>query len=271
MNELNKVKIAENMTFDNYDEQPIEDFGKSLLKKMGWNENTAINGKAPVKVVEFKPRPSGLGLGAVMLDDKAPKYSDEKKKNYYGTKVKIIKGKHKGLKGVIVEEIIGDIEKYFKQNESVNVELKINKQVVKINTEYIKIRNKKDKEEKIDKKEEVKNRNVRLVWVLPNIIVKVVNKDSKYYNTKAFIEDVIDNYSFSLITNDKVVHTKFVEDDIQTVMPGINENVIILTGTKKGEVAKLLERDKKKNKVTVQLFADFEIRNYTQDEVCSIK
>jgi hypothetical protein len=271
MNELNKVKIAENMSFDNYDEQPIEDFGKTLLKKMGWSENTAINGKAPVKVVEFKPRPSGLGLGAVMLDDRAPKYSDEKKINYYGTKVRITKGKHKGLKGVIVDEIIGDIEKYFKQHEFVSIELKINKQVVKINTEYVKIRNKKDKEEREEKREVVSNKASRLTWVVPNIIVKVVNKDSKYYNTKAYIEDVIDNYSFSLITNDKVVHTKFTEDDIQTVMPGINENVIILTGSKKGEIAKLLERDKKKNKVSVQLITDFEIRNYTQDEVCSIK
>jgi hypothetical protein len=271
MNDLNKVKIADNMTYDNYDEQPIEDFGKTMLKKMGWKENSAINGKAPVKVVEFKPRPSGLGLGAAMLEDKAPKYSNESKKNYYGTKVKIMKGKHKGLKGVIVDEIIGDIDKYFKNNEYITVELKINKQVIKISTEYVKIHSKRDKEDKKDKKVEQTVDKTWLKWVTPNIIVKVVNKHSKYYNTKAFIEDVIDSYTFSLITGDKVIHTKFTEDDIQTVMPAVNENVIILVGSSKGETAKLLDRDKKNNKVTVQMLSDFDIKYYTQDEVCALK
>ncbi len=54
---------------------PIEDFGKSVLSKLGWQEGKAIgrinmsgNGKAGVvQPIEYMPRQHRLGLGAKPL------------------------------------------------------------------------------------------------------------------------------------------------------------------------------------------------------------
>jgi hypothetical protein len=50
---------------------PIEDFGKSMLSKLGWQEGKAIgrtnlNG-AVVHPIEYMPRQHRLGLGAKPL------------------------------------------------------------------------------------------------------------------------------------------------------------------------------------------------------------
>ena len=45
--------------------------------------------------------------------------------------------------------------------------------------------------------------------------------------------------------------------------------VIILKGSNRGEIAKLLERDKKKNKVVLQVLEDLSIVELTQDD-CSM-
>ena len=39
---------------------PIENFGKSIMGKLGWTENTAD----PQKIKDVKPRQDRLGLGA---------------------------------------------------------------------------------------------------------------------------------------------------------------------------------------------------------------
>jgi hypothetical protein len=256
---LGNVKIAEDMREDEYDK--IDDFGKSMLTKMGWKENERLNNKDPVKIVEFKPRPPGLGLGATQLDVKAVK--NEKRITLYGQKVKITEGKHKGLKGIIKDDI-----EALTASGHINIELKVNKQTVKVRSEYIKLRKGENEEEKVRVK---KVKLKKLVWICPGIIVRVVNKDSKYYNTKAFVEDVLDDCTFSLITNDGVLHMDFLEEDVETVMPGVNENLKILNGRYRGEIAKLLERDKKNNKIVVQLLSDLSIENYTQDDCSAVK
>ena len=79
----------------------------------------------------------------------------------------------------------------------------------------------------------------------------------------------MDEYSFSLLTNDNTLHMEFTEDDCETVIPKINEDIIILTGEYKGKLAKLLERDKKNNIVNVQLFEDIsQIIQLSQDDIC---
>jgi transcription antitermination factor NusG len=269
---LGNVKIAEDMSVEKYDEQPIDDFGKTMLYKMGWKENQRVGNKDPVKPVEFTPRPSGVGLGSVLLDTdkRSKKYKDkEERTTLYGTKVKIVEGKHKGLKGIIIEDISS-----LKEVDYIKVELKVNKQVLKIKSDYLKLRgkgkqNEKDENDKQSSQSLKVNKRSPLRWVSSNITVRIVNKDSKYYNTKAHVEDIIDAYSFSLITSDGLLHTNYYEDDLETVMPRINEPVKILVGKYKGEVATLMERDKKNNKIIVQL-SDLTVETYSQDDCCAI-
>ena len=129
---LNKeTKLAKDMNVEDYNS--IDSFGTNLLYRMGWKDNTAI-GKDPknglVKPIVLIPRQKGLGLGAVQLPKDKSKYgkniNEKPKKNYFGTKVKIIEGMHKGLKGIIIENIEDDLELYLKNNEFINVQLDIN-------------------------------------------------------------------------------------------------------------------------------------------------
>jgi len=165
LNNKDNKKIVENMNYEDYDVSPIDSFGLNMLKKMGWQENQNINGKKQIKPFELKPRHYRLGLGATPLDPTKEqiKYSDsdknlkEKSKNYFGAKLKIIHGKHKGLKAIIVEKIIcEDLNDYFKKNTFVKVELKINKEVLTIETKNLKIRKGKNNEKSKNKKQKKK-------------------------------------------------------------------------------------------------------------------
>ncbi|EDQ86906.1 uncharacterized protein MONBRDRAFT_27691 [Monosiga brevicollis MX1] len=54
------------LSLQEYDRVPIEQFGTAMLRGMGWQKGEAIGGtnKGLVEPIEFVPRPSGLGLGA---------------------------------------------------------------------------------------------------------------------------------------------------------------------------------------------------------------
>ena len=125
------VKLAENPTELSYAKLPVEDFGKAMMRKMGWTEGTGI-GRNPqkglVQPIEYLPRHHRLGLGATPLPtmkinggagSEAPsqrekgalrsvnyKYLDEKLavkgKFAVGAEVLINKGRHEGMYGRIV-------------------------------------------------------------------------------------------------------------------------------------------------------------------------
>jgi len=68
---------------------------------------------------------------------------------------------------------------------------------------------------------------------------------------------------------DSTLSQDFKEKDLETVIPEIGREVLILKGIHRGEPAKLLERDKKKNKVVLQIIQDLSIVEMTQDD-CSL-
>lgn len=279
-NKLGATKIADDMNYDDYGNLEIDKFGKSMLYKMGWKDDQPIgkNSKGLVKPIEFTPRNHRLGLGAEPLDPSKNivRYSNakESKKTVFGTKIKIKEGKHKGLKGKIVDKVLSNsVENFLKENEFVSVELKINNQIVKVESINVKLKHKERSRSRSKELTELKNninetQKDKLKWVIPNIIVRIISKNSKFYNTKAIIEDVIDKFTFTLITHDKCILNNFTEKDIETVIPKINEHVVIVKGLLKGEKAKLLERDTKKNKAIVQLNTDFTIKELKLDDVC---
>ena len=295
-NKLGDIRIADDVNTDNYEKTSIDSFGKEMLYRMGWKDNQPLRKDGPVNPIEFKSRNSGLGLGA---DPSSLKGKDDKTKSnvrekHYGTKVKITGGRHKGLKGKIVERNVDDLLAFLNENKFANVELKINRQIVKIESDFIKIRSSKDKTNSKDdddvfketgkriksKKSRSRSRNKedkslrkpynKLRWVIPNIIVRIISKKTKYYNCKGVIQDLNDLYTFSIfLFDDRTIHTEFTEEDIETVIPKINENVLIIKKEHKSEKGKLLLRDKKSNKVSVQLYSDLSIINLTQDDVAA--
>jgi G patch domain/KOW motif-containing protein len=79
-------------------------------------------------------------------------------------------------------------------------------------------------------------------------------EDGKLYNKKLRVIDVLDDYKFSATpidtTSHLLVYNNIREKEIETVLPKeINEEVLILKGEHRGELGKILSRDRKKDEV----------------------
>lgn len=113
----------------------------------------------------------------------------------------------------------------------------------------------------------------KLTWVEPGILVRVISKEysaGKLYTKKVRVQDVFDSFTFTVeLPETGQMFDTLTEDDIETVMPSMEGMLKIVYGEHKGEVGKLLERNKKANKVVVQLSNDeMSIVSCTQDD-CS--
>lgn len=122
---------AKESSLDDYESIPIQDFGKAMLRGMGWTEpaKVATKGGPPVDDTPMV-RPKGMGLGADKALKKqpllvAPESNEvlEIKRNAY---VRILGGKHKDLYGqiegfddhagrVIVKMAIGGFKEAFNE------------------------------------------------------------------------------------------------------------------------------------------------------------
>jgi G patch domain and KOW motifs-containing protein len=95
---------AKESSMDDYERVPISDFGKAMLRGMGWKEEEKKDDKKPWLDAPVQ-RPKGMGLGADKVIKKqplliAPNQSEtlEVKKNAC---VKVLAGKHKNLYGTV--------------------------------------------------------------------------------------------------------------------------------------------------------------------------
>ena len=95
-------------------------------------------------------------------------------------------------------------------------------------------------------------------WVIPGIVIRVVSKkvaEGKLYNKKLKVTDVLSQYQFLAVLTegaDLNAYDNISEKDIETVMPKeINESLAVLRGEFKGEVGKLISRDRKKDEVVI--------------------
>ncbi|RYR14096.1 hypothetical protein HN51_065941 [Arachis hypogaea] len=110
-------RLPDHQGLEEFNDVPVEGFGKALLAGYGWSEGMGIgrNAKEDVKVVEYKRRTAKEGLGFVG-DDRSSVRSQKKKSRedngrndagFVSEKkiVRIIGGKDAGLKGIVVRRI----------------------------------------------------------------------------------------------------------------------------------------------------------------------
>lgn len=107
---------AKESNLDDYDRVPIGDFGKAMLRGMGWKdeEKKEDPNKNPLEGPILRPK--GMGLGADKVIKKQPllippSHSEvlEVKRN---SCVKILAGKHKNLYGTV--RLVSDLFKSYK-------------------------------------------------------------------------------------------------------------------------------------------------------------
>ena len=273
-----KIKIAEDITEEAYQKISIESFGKLMLNNMKKTSNSFLTQKRkPQELIEFKIKNTKVGLG-YKQEEKTYKNGKVQTFSFYGQNISIEKGEFKGQKGkILIDKKYESINQLLKENDYILVELDINGQKHEIKNNFIKIVKSEERKEIEEKptilelnenKEE--NKREKIQWIKPNIIIRIIDENSKYYNTKAKVEDIISEDTFSLLTYDNTLHTEFTEEECETYIPKMNETVLILNGEYENKKGKLISRDKNKDIVSVLLYDDLISVNLAQDDICAI-
>ena len=272
-----KLTIADDINEDSYQKISVESFGKLMLDNMKKTSITFLNQKRkPQELIEFKIKNTKGGLGYNEEEEKKIKEGKVETFSFYGKSISIEKGEFKGQKGkILLTEKYESFKKLIDENDYILIELDINGQKHEIKNSYIKLMNENIKEEKneniINKGEKTKEiKREKIKWIKPNIIVRIIDENSKYYNTKAKVEDIISEDTFSLLMNDDTLHNEFTEDDCETYIPKLNEIVLILNGEYENKKAKLIFRDKKKDIVNVLLCDELINVTLSQDDICAV-
>lgn len=113
-----------------------------------------------------------------------------------------------------------------------------------------------------------------LTWVSEGLIVRIISdkyRSGKFYNKKVHIKTIMNDTQF-LATEGSTVLDDLREKDLETVLPGTSEfetaQVMVL---KTKELGKVLSKDKRKEKVTVQIEESLDIVTVGMDDVCLYK
>ncbi len=272
-----KLKIADDISEDVYQKISIESFGQMMLNNMKKTSINFLNQKRkPQELIEFKIKNTKGGLG---YEEEEKKIKDGKVEtfSFYGKSISIEKGEFKGHKGKIL--LTGKYETFkqlIEENDYVLIELDINGQKHEIDNSYIKLIDEKEEKEEKEVNEinkENKNKEIKrekIQWIKPNIIVRIIDENSKYYNTKAKVEDIISEDTFSLLMNDNTLNNEFTEESCETYIPKLNETVLILNGEHENKKGKLIFRDKKNDIVNVLLCDELITITLSQDDICAV-
>ena len=201
-----------------------------------------------------------------------------------GSRVNVIGGTHKGLAGKVVAVSKGSRDLGMGQKELdgeiyCSVELKINGTIVQVRRKRLVLKEQATRERSRSREHETqrpencddgeKHRSMkRLKWVTEGLILRVISKkvhDGKLYDKLVKITTIFDKYSFEAIPldedqkgHDVVSITDLREKDLETVLPTRTEiehgeriQVLIVYGKYKGQTAKVISIDKKRDRVVV--------------------
>jgi len=92
-------------------------------------------------------------------------------------------------------------------------------------------------------------------WLRKYIVVKVVTKSlgDKYYKKKGYIKEVIDDFAALVVLNETGAKVKLDQDHLETVVPQVGREVVILWGQYKGETAILRNIDTEKFSASLKI------------------
>lgn len=94
-------------------------------------------------------------------------------------------------------------------------------------------------------------------WLQRDLKVRFIDKDFKggrYYNSKMLVEDVLTPTSCVCRTEEGRIVDDVKQDMLETVVPkSDNETIMVVLGEQRGQVGRILQRDKNKCRAMVQL------------------
>ncbi|CAN8018581.1 unnamed protein product [Ixodes persulcatus] len=108
-------------------------------------------------------------------------------------------------------------------------------------------------------------------WLRPQIRVRFVDKryqNGRYYNTKMTIEDVTSKTTCMCNTEDGKILEDVKASMLETVIPRKTPSyVLVLLGSRCGQVGLVLKRDRDRCCATVQMLYDKEVMNFDYDSI----
>jgi len=107
------------------------------------------------------------------------------------------------------------------------------------------------KKKKVEEDKKPKDR----CWLREYIVVKVVTKSlgDKYYKKKGYVKEVIDDFAALVVMNDTGAKVKLDQNHLETVIPQVGREVVILWGQYEGETAILRSIDTEKFSASLKL------------------
>lgn len=311
-----------------WDAMPVEAFGSALLRGMGWQPGKGIglNAKGPAAAVEYIPRHQRLGLGATPKDaepkkgkwipkqgesrdpkpdmvyrnedgvQKHRKLIDEKlelrdQKIEPGADVKIVGGRHAGMRGVVrsMEAMTGNVCIELHNGEEVTSKL-VDLALLRDGTDESNSRgnsgkhkrekehrHKKHKKEHKHKKHKSETGSSKDLWVAAGLRVRIVDQGlggGRHYNKKGVVQDVHGRKDILLqLDGSAELVDGCSQSNLETIVPKPSAGdgralVMVVRGQSKGRYADVLERSSGENRVVVQLKHDDSVAELTMDDVC---
>lgn len=108
-------------------------------------------------------------------------------------------------------------------------------------------------------------------WLISDIRVRVVSKkvgNGRYFKEKGIVVDVLKRGAEATIRmNNGEILERVPERYLETALPKVGGNTIILTGKNKFEKGKLLERNSENGKGVVQTFEDMHVVSLSLDDI----
>lgn len=108
-------------------------------------------------------------------------------------------------------------------------------------------------------------------WLIPNIRVRLISKKiggGKYFKEKGVVVDVLKKGTEAIVQLDNgQVIDRVPERYLETAIPKVGGNAIILIGRNRHEKGKLLDRNSEKGRGSIQLFEEMNIVTLSLDDM----
>ena len=101
--------------------------------------------------------------------------------------------------------------------------------------------------------------DIKDYWLKQGIVVKIVTKSlgSKYYKQKGYVKQVVDKYAgIVVLLGDPGSKVKLDQDHLETVVPAVGKEVLVVNGEYRREIGELIKVDFDRFCAKVKLLAD---------------
>ncbi|KAK4586030.1 hypothetical protein RGQ29_023278 [Quercus rubra] len=266
-------RLPEDNGFQEFDDTPVEGFGKALLAGYGWKEGRGIgkNAKEDVEIVVQKRHTGKHGLGFVEKVDEPFRFS-------VGKNVRVIAGRDVGLKGRIVKVLESKSEvvlELSKSEEKVQVRLEhlaeLGSKEEEICLKKLREAASKSKKRKTETTTTTKTTSIKASWLKSHIRVRIISKDLKggrLYLKKGEVVDVVGPRMCDVSMDESRELIQGVSQDfLETALPRRGGPVLVLYGKHEGVFGNLVSKDLEQETAVVQDGNNHDYVNVRLDQI----